>query len=79
MAETMGSLVDKLCTVGMKLWAIQDKVHWAADHAGGLDPDTTKKLKDLNHQRNRLMTEIDELLDRSIKAGGAEVDARPKF
>ena len=79
MSETLGSLVDKLSIVNQKLWVIQDKVHWAADHAGGLDPDTTKKLKDLNHQRNRLMTELDELLDRSIKAGRAEVDERPKF
>ena len=79
MSDTMGSLVDKLSICNLKLWKIQDQVHWAADHAGGLDPDTTKKLKDLNHQRNRLMTEIDELLDRSIKAGEAEVDERPKF
>ena len=79
MAETLGSLVDNLVTVGMKLWAVQDKVHQAAQLGTGLDAETTGRLMTLNLQRNRLMTELDELLATAVRTGKVDVDQRPKF
>jgi len=79
MAETLGSLVDKLCVTTMKLWFTQDKVHAAARDGVGLSKETVRDLNALNLQRNRLMTEIDALLDRAARDGKAEVDARVKI
>ena len=79
MAETLGSLVDKLCICNLKLYATQDVVHGAAAAGEGLDPETVAKLHTLNLQRNRLMTEIDHLLADAVASGHAEVDPRIKI
>jgi hypothetical protein len=79
LAETIGSLIDKLSIVNVKLFMIQDQVHGAARAGVALSAEATGKLVSLNRQRNRLMTEIEELLDASIRAGGAEIDSRPKL
>lgn len=79
MAETLGSLVDRLITVNMKLWKIQDLVHQAAASESDLKADIVGKLDSLNRQRNKLMTEIDLMFLSGLKTGKAEVDDRFKF
>lgn len=79
MAETLGSLVDKLVTVNIKLYNVQDLVFGAADAGEGLDAETVSRLHALNQQRNKLMTEIDEVLDMAVSSGRAEVDPRIKL
>lgn len=87
MSESFGTLVDRLITLDMKVWHVQDWVYKAAamppaefarmGHAeiqGQL-----KKLADLNIERNRAMTEIDQFLDGAIKRGGAPVESRIKI
>lgn len=76
---TLGSLVDHLIVVSMKLWAVQDKVNLAARTDRGIDPVTTRQLFDLNLDRNQTMTEIDQLLAESVKTGTAKVDPRIKL
>lgn len=72
MAETLGSLVDKLSICNIKLFHVQDIVHKAARTNEGIDAETVAKLHALNSQRNKLMVEIDEM-------GGGEVDPRIKM
>lgn len=79
MAETLGSLVDKLTVVNLKLWHSQDKVHQAARNGDGVDSETVARLHSLNLQRNGLMTEIDVLLAEAVQSGDVEVDPRPKI
>lgn len=79
MAETLGSLCDKLCICNLKLYNVQDVVHSAAAAGEGLDPDTVAKLHSLNLLRNRLMTEIDMCLADAVSSGTAEVDPRIKL
>lgn len=79
MAETLGTLVDKLCTTNQKLWAVQDKVHKAAQEGEGLDPETVSKLHALNLQRNQLMAELDVLLSKAVETGTAEINPQVKI
>jgi hypothetical protein len=78
LAETLGSLVDKLSITNLKLWFVQDAVHKAAREGEGLDAATVQKLASLNLQRNALMTEIDICLKEAVESGEAIVDAHPK-
>jgi hypothetical protein len=78
-AETIGSLIDKLSIVNIKLYVVQDRVHEAAEQGIGLDKETVARLASLNKQRNKLMTEIEQSLDDAIKAGGLSIDPRPKL
>lgn len=71
--------MDRLSIVNVKLFMVQDVIHKAAAAKKGLDSETTQKLVNLNLQRNRLMAEIDALLDSSIRSGGAIVDTRDKL
>jgi hypothetical protein len=74
MADTLGSLIDKLFTVDMKMWNNQellyeirrmtfdefkDKYFASADGAERLW-ESLKKACDLNVQRNQLIDEIDQ-------------------
>ena len=79
MSDTLGSLVDKLSIVNVKLFHIQDCVHAAAREGGGLDAETTKKLVDLNRQRTVLMNEIDQMLAQAIDSGIVPLDPRTKL
>lgn len=79
MADTLGSLVDKLITCNLKLWFTQDKLHQAARHGDGLDGETVAKLHSLNLSRNALQTEIDMCLAEAVQSGEADVDPRPKI
>ncbi len=66
MAESLGSLVDKLSVVNIKMFFVQDRVHQAAREGQGLDPETTAQVVSLNVQRNGLINELNQL------GGGAE-------
>lgn len=70
--DTLGSLVDKLSIVTVRMWHAQDDLYrfrrmtpeeWAEEFEG--DPDRVrhilKRACDLNLQRNQLMDEIDKL------------------
>lgn len=87
MAETLGSLVDKLCVTNLKLWHVQEDVYRyqkmsreeyeqvpAAESKQAWD-----RLAQLNLDRNALMTEIDECFAEAVRTGKARVDARVKI
>ena len=83
MSDTIGSLIDKLITVDMKLWDSQDKVYklrkMTEDEFKELftnSPDEIlgfwkilNKATNLNVQRNDLIEEIDTLLVEMGKSG----------
>lgn len=74
MADTLGSIVDKLCTVGLKMYHNQDllyeirrmtfeefKAKYIDDTEGAEKLwAILKKACDLNVQRNQLIDEVDE-------------------
>lgn len=76
---TLGSLVDRLTILNLKIWKVQDMVYKAARNGDGLDADTVAKLASLNLDRNETMTAIDELFAQCIRSGVAPVDARVKI
>ena len=81
MADTLGSLVDKLCTVDMKMWVNQEFLYEARrmsleefkekytsdDEKQAALYESIKKCCDLNYQRNQLIDEIDQLLVKVLK------------
>jgi len=66
--ETIGSLVDKLVTVDLKIYHTEDIAH---DPLSRLEEVGEAKLKinSLNNQRNDLIEEIDALVASSITEG----------
>ena len=74
MADTLGTLVDKLTTVDLKMWNNQEllyeirrmsfdeykKKYFENEDGANLLWETLKKACDLNVQRNQLINEIDE-------------------
>ena len=79
MADSLGSLVDKLAIVNIKLWFTQDEVHKAAAADTFLTANATKRLVDLNLKRTKLMTEIDQKLADAVESGKVDVDPRHKL
>lgn len=79
MSPGLGELVDRLCITNLKLWHVQEKVMYAARTDQGLDPVTTKQLNELNLQRNKLMTALEECLAEAVKTGETPVDGRVKI
>jgi hypothetical protein len=90
MADTLGTLVDKLTTVGLKMWNNQEllyeirrmtfeeykeKYFNSEDGANELWK-VLKKACDLNVQRNQLINEVDEKILEIINAklSGEELD-----
>jgi hypothetical protein len=71
-ADTLGSLIDKLAITNIKLFMVQDVIHEAEKCNDGVDATVVHRLVTLNKQRNRLMEEID-------RVGGGEVEERIKF
>jgi hypothetical protein len=70
--DTLGSLVDKLCTVDLKMWNAQEDLYkirrmtfeeFYAEYGSYSKMkelyDVFKKSCDLNYQRNQLIDEID--------------------
>lgn len=66
MAETPGSIIDKLITVNMKLWHQEDvcRDNLEDDH---IVAEAKRKINVLNGQRNRLIHELDNMLYGAIK------------
>lgn len=90
MADTLGSLIDKLITVDMKMWNNQEFLYEIRrmsfdeykqkyfDSADGAEVlwDKLKKACDLNVQRNQLVNEIDTKIIEMVdaKSEGQELD-----
>ncbi len=88
MADTLGSLVDKLTTVDLKMWNNQEllyeirrmnfdefKAKYFTDEAGATALfEILKKACDLNVQRNSLVNEIDAKVIEMIRAAARGED-----
>lgn len=87
MAETLGSLTDKLSIVNIKLFMVQNDVYrfqrMSSEEYAALPTDESKRtwdrLAQLNLDRNTLMSELDGLLNEAVRTGSARVDARIKL
>jgi len=82
--DTLGSLIDKLITIDMKMWYAQEEFYkirkltyneflekYQMDDSDGIKDlyNLFQKAIDLNLQRNRLIDEIDTLLVEMLKDG----------
>jgi len=61
MAETLGSLVDKLSVMNLKLWHQEEVKHRTSLEVSKI-ADAARKIGVLNKQRNDLIQEIDEMV-----------------
>jgi hypothetical protein len=82
MADTLGTLVDKLTTVDLKMWNNQELLYeirrmsfeeykakyFDTENGANLLWDSLKKACDLNVQRNQLINEIDEKIIEIVNA-----------
>lgn len=87
MSDTLGSLVDKLCTVDLKMWNNQEilyeirrlsfeefqEKYLSTEDMQKTFYETIKKCCDLNYQRNSLIDEIDQLLVKAV-SGNIKLD-----
>jgi uncharacterized protein (UPF0303 family) len=88
MADSLGSLIDKLNTIDLKMYYNQDliyeirrmtfddykKAYFENEEGAQKLWSTLKKATDLNVQRNTLIDEIDEKIVEMIKAAVAGED-----
>ena len=90
MADTMGSLVDKLITADLKMWNNQEVLYeirrmsfdeykekyFNSDEGAKLLWETLKRACDLNVQRNQLIDELDEYIIGVVSSAmsGEELD-----
>jgi hypothetical protein len=90
MADTVGGLVDKLCTVDLKMWNNQEYLYeirrmtfeefkekyWNTEDGAEKLWKYLQKACDLNVQRNALIDEIDEKVVEIVNASvnGEELD-----
>ena len=79
MADSLGSLIDKLSIVNIKLYTIQDQVYDAAREKKDLATEAVIKLVELNRQRNNLIGELDEMFAKAVKEGKVEAEKRIKL
>jgi hypothetical protein len=91
MANTLGGLIDKLCTIDMKMWNNQEFIYeirrmtfeqykekYFSSETGAKDLWLSlQKACDLNVQRNQLIDEIDEKVVEMVEVAqsGEELDA----
>lgn len=91
MSDTVGSLVDKLCTVDMKMYNNQElfyelrkmtfedfkEKYWNTEDGAQRLWETFKKACDLNLQRNQLIDEIDQKVLEIVEAklSGEDLDS----
>lgn len=82
MADTVGSLIDKLTTVDLKLWNSQEilyeirrmsfeeykKKYFESEDGAKIMWEILKKTTDLNYQRSQLVYEIDEKIINMLNA-----------
>ena len=66
MADTPGSLIDKLITVNMKLWHQEDVVRDNIDD-DHIVAEAKRRINVLNGQRNKLIHELDRMIHGAIK------------
>lgn len=66
MAETPGSIIDKLVTANMKLWHQEDVVRDNIDD-DAIVAEAKRRINVLNGQRNRLILELDQMIYGAIK------------
>lgn len=89
MADTLGSIVDKLITIDMKMWNNQELLYdirrmdfdqfkdkYFSDEGAEILWESLKKSCDLNVQRNQLIDEIDEKIIDIVneRLSGKELD-----
>lgn len=90
MADTLGSLIDKLFTIDTKMWNNQEEIYkirkmdfeqykqeyFTNEEGAKRLWDCLKKATDLNVQRNQLIDEIDQKVVKMISdaANGLELD-----
>jgi hypothetical protein len=90
MADTLGTLIDKLTTVDLKMWNNQGilykirkmsfeeyKEKYFLNEEGAMELwNTLKKATDLNVQRNQLINEVDEKVIEIVNAklSGEDLD-----
>ena len=81
MADTLGSLIDKLCTVDLKMWNNQEILYeirrltfkefqvkyLSKEKDQKIFYETIKKCCDLNYQRSQLIDEIDQTFVKALK------------
>jgi len=88
--DTLGTLIDKLTTVDLKMWNNQEllyeirrmsfeeykKKYFESEEGAKLLWETLKKATDLNVQRNQLINEVDQKVIEIVQAGlsGEELD-----
>jgi len=60
--ETLGSLVDKLSIMNLKLWHMEEVKH--SDASDKIIAGASRKIAVLNKQRNALIEEIDEMANK---------------
>lgn len=70
MAETLGTLQDKLQVTNLKLWHAEEVAH-DPDASDKEIADAKRRINILNNQRNDLIQEWDELFARSLQTGVA--------
>ena len=58
--DTIGSLIDKLSIVNIRIWMLEDIKRTSKDDSKVAD--ATRKTNLLNQQRNDLVQEIDDLI-----------------
>jgi hypothetical protein len=82
MADTLGSIIDKLLTIDLKMWNNQEliykirkmsfeeykKEYFESEDGAEKLWEQLKKACDLNNQRNQLIDEIDEKIVEIISA-----------
>ncbi len=61
MAETLGSLIDKLSVMNLKIWH-QEEIKHRSSLDDATIADAARKIGVLNKQRNDLIQEIDEMM-----------------
>jgi predicted lactoylglutathione lyase len=69
--DTIGSLIDKLTVVNIRIWMAED-IKRNASATDKEIADATKITNIVNQQRNDLIQEIDECLNHMIKTGEAQ-------
>ena len=88
MADTLGSLIDKLCTIDLKMWNNQEilyeirrmsfdeyKEKYFSSEEGAQELWVClKKVCDLNVQRNQLIDEVDEKVVEIVEAATSGED-----
>jgi len=93
MADTLGSLIDKLCTVDLKMWNNQEilyeirrmtfeeykEKYFDSDEGAQELWDGLKKACDLNIQRNNLIDEIDKKVVSIVKSALDGNNVEEKF